>query len=210
MLTHRRAACHRPYRPAPTFPGRPAEGREGGLASSPRAGVTAREITMAAISAPPVPAERQPLLSIQGLAARFGPLRALDHVDLCLRPASWWRWPVRTGRARPRSSAASRVTWHPTPGRSCWRAGRCPPTRRRSCGAGSQWSGRTWRCATTWTSPPKCCSGANGAGSCFPTRGSGPRRPASCAPWGSRCPTRRAASTPSPAASASCWRWRGR
>jgi D-xylose transport system permease protein len=41
MLTHRRAARHRPYRPAPTFPGRPAEGREGGLASSPSAGVTA-------------------------------------------------------------------------------------------------------------------------------------------------------------------------
>ena len=28
----------------------------------------------------------RPLLSIQGLAARFGPLRALDHIDLCLRP----------------------------------------------------------------------------------------------------------------------------
>ena len=41
---------------------------------------------MATIPAPPTPAESHPLLSVHGLAARFGPLRALDHVDLCLRP----------------------------------------------------------------------------------------------------------------------------
>jgi signal transduction histidine kinase/ABC-type multidrug transport system ATPase subunit len=41
---------------------------------------------MAASVAPPAPAGSWPLLSVQGLAARFGPLRALDHVDLSLRP----------------------------------------------------------------------------------------------------------------------------
>ena len=41
---------------------------------------------MAASVAPPLEAGSWPLLSIQGLAARFGPLRALDRVDLTLRP----------------------------------------------------------------------------------------------------------------------------
>ena len=41
---------------------------------------------MTAGVAPPVQPGSWPLLSVQGLAARFGPLRALDHVDLCLRP----------------------------------------------------------------------------------------------------------------------------
>src|SRR5499427_4467588 len=41
---------------------------------------------MAASVAPPLEAGSRPLLSVQGLAARFGPLRALDRVDLCLRP----------------------------------------------------------------------------------------------------------------------------
>ena len=41
---------------------------------------------MTAGVAPPAQPESWPLLSVQGLAARFGPLRALDHVDLCLRP----------------------------------------------------------------------------------------------------------------------------
>src|SRR5262245_65665108 len=41
---------------------------------------------MAASVAPPVQAGSRPLLSVQGLAARFGPLRALDRVDLTLRP----------------------------------------------------------------------------------------------------------------------------
>ena len=41
---------------------------------------------MTAGVAPPVQPGSWPLLSVRGLAARFGPLRALDHVDLCLRP----------------------------------------------------------------------------------------------------------------------------
>ena len=41
---------------------------------------------MAADVAPPVQAGARPLLSVQGLAAWFGPLRALDRVDLSLRP----------------------------------------------------------------------------------------------------------------------------
>src|SRR5215470_16792241 len=41
---------------------------------------------MAASVAPPLEAGSWPLLSIQGLAARFGPLQALDRVDLTLRP----------------------------------------------------------------------------------------------------------------------------
>ncbi len=41
---------------------------------------------MAAIPAPAAQAEYQTLLSVHGLAARFGQLQALDHVDLCLRP----------------------------------------------------------------------------------------------------------------------------
>jgi signal transduction histidine kinase/ABC-type multidrug transport system ATPase subunit len=41
---------------------------------------------MAADVAPPVQAGVRPLLSVQGLAAWFGPLRALDRVDLSLRP----------------------------------------------------------------------------------------------------------------------------
>jgi signal transduction histidine kinase len=41
---------------------------------------------MAAIAAPPVQARSRPLLSVHGLAARFGLLRALDGVDLTLRP----------------------------------------------------------------------------------------------------------------------------
>ncbi len=41
---------------------------------------------MAAIAAPPVQAGSRPLLSVRGLAARFGPLRALDRVNLTLRP----------------------------------------------------------------------------------------------------------------------------
>ncbi len=86
MLTHRRGACRRPYGPALTFPSRLAEGREGGRNASLKAGVNRHAIMMAAISAPPSQAEYQPLLSVHGLAARFGPLRALDHVDLCLRP----------------------------------------------------------------------------------------------------------------------------
>jgi signal transduction histidine kinase/ABC-type multidrug transport system ATPase subunit len=41
---------------------------------------------MAASAAPPVQAGPRPLLSVHGLAARFGPLRALDRVDLTLQP----------------------------------------------------------------------------------------------------------------------------
>jgi signal transduction histidine kinase/ABC-type multidrug transport system ATPase subunit len=40
---------------------------------------------MAASVAPPAPAACPPLLSVRGLAARFGPLRALDGVDLSLQ-----------------------------------------------------------------------------------------------------------------------------
>jgi len=44
-------------------------------------------VAMTAIAAPPVAqAGSRPLLSVRGLAARFGPLRALDGVDLTLRP----------------------------------------------------------------------------------------------------------------------------
>jgi ABC-type sugar transport system ATPase subunit len=40
---------------------------------------------MAASVAPPAPAACPPLLSVRGLAAPFGPLRALDGVDLSLQ-----------------------------------------------------------------------------------------------------------------------------
>src|SRR5215813_7496220 len=43
-------------------------------------------VAMTATVAPPVQAGPRPLLSVCGLAARFGPLRALDHIDLSLQP----------------------------------------------------------------------------------------------------------------------------
>ncbi len=41
---------------------------------------------MAAIATPLAPAGSPPLLAVRGLAARFGPLRALDQVDLTVQP----------------------------------------------------------------------------------------------------------------------------
>ncbi len=41
---------------------------------------------MAALAVPSAQAGSRPLLSVSGLAARFGPLRALDRVDLSLQP----------------------------------------------------------------------------------------------------------------------------
>src|SRR5262247_1632138 len=62
--------------------------RRAGAPGAPWPGGHAKRhnVAMAASVAPPVPTGSWPLLSVHGLAARFGPLRALDHVDLCLRP----------------------------------------------------------------------------------------------------------------------------
>src|SRR5262249_52678298 len=73
-------------RPLNRPPGAPAAGRRGGRCPWPDAWGRRHNVAMAASVAPPVPTGSWPLLSVQGLAARFGPLRALDHVDLCLRP----------------------------------------------------------------------------------------------------------------------------
>src|SRR5215470_14738518 len=60
---------------------------------------------MAASVAPPLEAGSWPLLSIRGLAARFGPLRALDRVDLALRPGELVGL---AGARRPGGGAAAR------------------------------------------------------------------------------------------------------
>src|SRR5215510_1486437 len=99
---------------------------------------------MAADVAPPVQAGARPLLSVQGLAAWFGPLRALDRVDLSLRPGELVALAGENGAGKTTLVRCISVTWHPVPGRYCWRAGRCQRTRLRRCGAGSRWSGRTW------------------------------------------------------------------
>src|SRR5262249_54357380 len=82
--------------PPPPSPPRPPAPRPGPRPGPPagRAGPgpwpdgqeKRHNVAMTASAAPPVETGSRPLLSVQGLAARFGPLRALDRVDLCLRP----------------------------------------------------------------------------------------------------------------------------
>ena len=97
---------------------------------------------MTAGVAPPVQTGSRPLLSIQGLAARFGPLRALDHVNLCLRPGELVGLAGENGAGKTTLVRCISGDMAPAAGEILLAAGRCPPTRRRCCGAGSRWSGR--------------------------------------------------------------------
>ena len=139
-------------------------------------------------------------------AARAGRRRSVPRGR-----ASWSRWRARTGRARPRWSAASPATSRPAAGRD--HAGRPAGARRPGGGAAARGRGglagpgavrqpghRREHAARPGAPPPLLSDIAACAR----------RRPASCAPSASRWTTPRAASVPCPAGSASCWRWRGR
>ena len=64
-------------------------------------------VALATVAPVGVGEQDTPLLTVSGLSVSYGQLRALEDVDLSVRPANSWRWPPTTARARPPWSAAS-------------------------------------------------------------------------------------------------------
>ena len=178
-----------------------------------REGYGALRIDPPAMNAAPLHAEPQapPLLAVDGLSVSFGSFRALSDVDLEIRRASWSPWRARTAPASRPSSAASPATSRPTSGRILLRGrARSPPTRAAS---------RRRGVAVVWQDLALCDNldvasnlllGQEARACCAPRPGS--TRPRRRCSTGSASPlrdtTRR--SGRSRAASASCWRSRGR
>src|ERR1700677_712429 len=126
-------------------------------ASAPRAATDAEAIETAA--APP-------LLTVSGLSISYGRLRALDNINLSVRSGELVALAGENGAGKTSLVRCIAGDVVPATG-EIFLAGRRVPSARARPGrpsTGSPWSGRTWRCATTWTSRPTSCSAGSRRG----------------------------------------------
>src|SRR6202453_800803 len=113
----------------------------------------------------PVPGT-SPLLSVSGLSVSYGRVRALDDIHLDVRSGELVALAGENGAGKTTLVRCIAGDVIPAPG-EIFLAGRRVPSARARPGrpsTGSPWSGRTWRCATTWTSRPTSCSAGSRRG----------------------------------------------
>jgi ABC-type sugar transport system ATPase subunit len=95
---------------------------------------------------------------VSGLSCSYGHLRALEDINLSVRSGELVALAGENGAGKTTLVRCIAGDIVPAAGEIYLAGRRVRP------GTESPWSGRTWRCATTWTSPPTSCSARNPSG----------------------------------------------
>src|SRR5271170_370465 len=153
-------------RGAPALVRRPWAGHNAGVDSILRrtaedsggyALVAGKELNpMSAAAAGDGPRPSRPLLSVSGVAVRFGPLHALDGVDLAVRPGELVALAGENGAGKTTLVRCIAGDIRPTSGKIVIDGRQVTRDRWRPRARASRSCGRTSRSATTWTSPRTC------------------------------------------------------